>query len=91
MGVAKEDIRKIRGYKTRLFADTAPCVDLRVDFLAEGTHRSLWHDVEFRQVTQADERVIEVNAPLAMYGLMTGTWEGFYMVSRYKSQRSIDF
>lgn len=84
-GPTKEDIRKIRGYKTKLFADTAPRFDDRVDFLAEDTSRSLMHDVEFQQVTLADERVTDVHAPCAMYGLMTGTWEGFYMVSRYIS------
>jgi hypothetical protein len=91
LGPTKEDIRKIRNYKTRLFADTNPFVDGRVGSPAEDTRRSLWHDVEFQQVTQADERVMEVNAPLAMYGLMTGIWEGFYMVGRCNSSGSIDF
>lgn len=88
-GPTKEDVRRIRGYRTRLFADTAPSAQNFASPLAEDASRSERHDIEFLRMVLADEGTAEVKALSAMYGLMTGVWEGFYMVSRSRSPRAM--
>ncbi|KAF9450759.1 hypothetical protein P691DRAFT_436622 [Macrolepiota fuliginosa MF-IS2] len=80
-GPTKEDVRRIRGYRTELFADTAHWPQNRDPSLAANVGRSERHDVEFQKMVFTNEGAAEVKALSAMRGTLTGVWEGFYMMA----------
>lgn len=81
-GPTKEDLRIIRGYKTKLFADAASsdchCIDAGQRNYG---NRREGQESDFRRILSGQEGTVKVEAPSTMLGKMTGTWEGFYMVS----------
>ncbi len=79
-GPTKEDVCKIRGYRTKLFADTIGWSHT-LDHSVNDAHRSERHDFEFQRMLLADEGKVEARALSAMRGLMAGIWDGFYLVS----------
>jgi len=86
-GPTKEDLRKIRGYKTKLFADAAfsdcQCIDAGQ---RKYGNRSEGQESDFRRILSGQEGTVKVEAPSTMRGKMTGTWEGFYMVSSLQAK-----
>lgn len=85
-GATKEDLRKIRGYKTKMFADVVSSYSGHID-AGQGKYgsRSEGQEFDFRRILSGQEGIIRVEAPSAMRGKMTGIWEGFYMVSGHCS------
>jgi len=85
-GATKEDLRKIRGYKTKMFADVVSSYSGHID-VGQGKYgsRSEGQEFDFRRILSGQEGIIRVEAPSAMRGKMTGIWEGFYMVSGHCS------
>jgi hypothetical protein len=81
-GPTKEDVKKIRGYKTMLFADTLRSDCHRPAFVPSYSNRSEVHDIDFQRMILDGEDVRKFDALAAMRGIMSGVWEGFYMVSR---------
>lgn len=81
-GPTKEDVRKIRGYNTKLFADTIPIDCLPPDSVQRTCgQRSKWHDLESYRMVLGAQGVTEVKALSMMCGRMTGAWEGFYRIA----------
>lgn len=79
-GPTKEDLRKIRGYRTKLFADTLPSDHHRLVSVPLHGSRSKEQDLEFQSTVLGHEGINKVEAFSMLRGLMTGIWEGFYMV-----------
>lgn len=86
-GPTKEDIHKIKGYLTKLFADTVSWTH-DLDYFMNDVRRSEKHDLEFQRMIFADQCATEVTALPAMHGMLTGIWEGYYMVSSIGSHSS---
>ncbi|KXN83200.1 hypothetical protein AN958_01714 [Leucoagaricus sp. SymC.cos] len=79
-GPTKEDFLKIRGYKTKLFADTLPSAGYPQNYTIQGYgSRSGGMDLEFSRMVLGEGGVKEVKALSLMCGMLAGVWEGFYM------------
>ncbi|KAJ3569117.1 hypothetical protein NP233_g5268 [Leucocoprinus birnbaumii] len=82
-GPTQEDVRKIRGYKTTLFADMispgCQCPNRGSDSQYLDGKRSQGMDLEFQRTVWGEEGVKEVKALSVTCGTMSGVWEGFFM------------